>query len=138
MYDEVVLTPEADETLDDSEKDAIYQEYEYCGGDAIYVHCHTIDAMIEANKPYTVHHYGRTNVSYDESDHENQMEGLGNTSPATTICRRPSGRTNIVKSLRRAIRDNQRFCKYERLLRWIRLHVFQYEDDGELEKAQIA
>ena len=76
LYDEVVLTPEADETLDDSEKDAIYQEYEYCGGDASYVHCHTIDAMIEANKPYTVRHYGRTNVSYDESDHENQMEGL--------------------------------------------------------------
>ena len=44
----------------------------------------------------------------------------------------------MVKSLRRAIRDNQRFCKYERLLRRIRLRVFQYEDDGELEKAQIA
>jgi len=44
----------------------------------------------------------------------------------------------MVKSLRRAIRDNQRFCKYERLLRRIRLRVFQYGDDGELEKAQIA
>ena len=42
----------------------------------------------------------------------------------------------MLKSLRRAIRDNQRFCKYERLLRRIRLRVFQYEDDGKLEKAQ--
>ena len=41
-----------------------------------------------------------------------------------------------MKSLRQAIRDNQRFCRYERLLRRIRLRVFQYEDDGKLEKAQ--
>jgi hypothetical protein len=75
LYDEVVLTPEADE-LDEFEKDAIYQKYEYCGGEDIYVHCHTIDAMIEANKPFSVHHYGRTNVSYDKSEYEAQLEGL--------------------------------------------------------------
>ena len=76
LYDEVVLTPEADEALDESEKDAIYQEYENCGGDDIYVHCHTIDAKIEANKPSTVYHYGGTEVSYDQSGYEEQMEGL--------------------------------------------------------------
>jgi hypothetical protein len=75
MYDEVILTPEADK-LDESEKDTIYEEYENCGGDDIYVHCHTIDAMIEANKPFSVHHYGRTNVSYDKSEYEEQLEGL--------------------------------------------------------------
>jgi hypothetical protein len=32
--------------------------------------------MIEANKPYAARHYGRTNVSYDESDYEEQMKGL--------------------------------------------------------------
>ena len=75
LYDEVILTPEADK-LEEFEKDAIYQEYEYCGGEDIYIHCHTIDAMIEANKPFSVHHYGRTNVRYDESDYDEQLEGL--------------------------------------------------------------
>lgn len=41
-----------------------------------------------------------------------------------------------VKTLRRAIRDNQRFHKYERTLRRIRLRVFQYEDEGRSAKAQ--
>jgi hypothetical protein len=76
LYDEVVLTPEADDALGECEKDAIYQEYEYCGGDNIYVHCHTIEARIEANKRNTVHHYGGTEVSYDESDYDEQLEGL--------------------------------------------------------------
>jgi hypothetical protein len=75
LYDEVVLSPTADK-LDESEKDAIYEEYENCGGDDIYVHCHTIDAIIEANKPNIVHHYGGTNVSYNESDYDEQLEGL--------------------------------------------------------------
>ena len=41
-----------------------------------------------------------------------------------------------MKSLRQAIKDNRRFHKYERMLRRIRLRVFQYEDEGRLEKAQ--
>ena len=41
-----------------------------------------------------------------------------------------------MKPLRQAIRDNRRFHKYERTLRRIRLRVFQYEDEGKLEKAQ--
>lgn len=40
------------------------------------------------------------------------------------------------KSLQRKIRENQRFHKYERLLRRIRLRIFEYEDAGKLEKAQ--
>ncbi len=39
------------------------------------------------------------------------------------------------KSLQRKIRENQRFHKYERLLRQIRLRIFEYEDQGKLEKA---
>jgi len=42
----------------------------------------------------------------------------------------------MAKSLKQAIRDNQRFHKYERMLRRIRLRVFGYEDQGKLEKAQ--
>jgi len=40
------------------------------------------------------------------------------------------------RTLRQAIRDNQRHFKYERMLRRIRLRVFEYEDAGNLEKAQ--
>jgi hypothetical protein len=40
-----------------------------------------------------------------------------------------------MKSLRQAIRDNRRFRKYERLLRQIRLRIFDYEDMGKLDKA---
>ncbi|MAX37655.1 MAG: hypothetical protein CME33_13945 [Gimesia sp.] len=40
------------------------------------------------------------------------------------------------RTLREAIRDNQRHFKYERILRQIRLRIFDYEDDGNLEKAQ--
>ena len=40
-----------------------------------------------------------------------------------------------MKTLRTAIRDNQRFHKYERMLRRIRRNVFDYEDQGKLEKA---
>ena len=37
----------------------------------------------------------------------------------------------MVKSLKQAIRDNRRFQKYERMLRRIRLCVFDYEVLGE-------
>lgn len=39
------------------------------------------------------------------------------------------------KSLQRMIRENLRFHKYERILRRIRLRIFEYEDQGKLEKA---
>lgn len=39
------------------------------------------------------------------------------------------------KSLQRKIRENQRFHKYERILRRIRLRIFEYEDAGKLDKA---
>ncbi len=39
------------------------------------------------------------------------------------------------KSLQRKIRENQRFHKYERMLRRLRLRIFEYEDAGKLEKA---
>ena len=41
-----------------------------------------------------------------------------------------------MKSLKQAIWDNRRFHKYERLLRRIRLRIFDYEDQGNLDKAQ--
>ena len=44
--------------------------------------------------------------------------------------------TDMAKSLRQAIRDNQRFHKYEKLLRRIRLRVFDYEDSDKSKKAE--
>jgi hypothetical protein len=41
-----------------------------------------------------------------------------------------------MKSLKQAIRDNRRFRKYERMLRRIRLCIFDYEDSGKLDKAE--
>ncbi len=41
-----------------------------------------------------------------------------------------------MKSLKQAIRDNRRFCKYERILRRIRRCIFDYEDSGKLDKAE--
>ena len=42
----------------------------------------------------------------------------------------------LPKSLRRAIRDNQRFHKYERTLRRIRLRIFDHDNQGKLDKAE--
>ena len=42
----------------------------------------------------------------------------------------------MKRSLKQAIRDNRRHYKYERMLRRIRLSIFEYEDQGKLEKAQ--
>jgi hypothetical protein len=41
-----------------------------------------------------------------------------------------------VKSLKRAIWETRRFHKYERLLRHIRLRIFDYEGQGRLEHAR--
>lgn len=42
----------------------------------------------------------------------------------------------MPKSVKRALWENRRFCKYERTLRQIRLRIYEYEDQGKLEKAQ--
>ncbi|MBA2114079.1 hypothetical protein [Bremerella alba] len=41
-----------------------------------------------------------------------------------------------MRTLKKAIRNNRRHYKYERMLRRIRLNIFEYEDQGKLEKAQ--
>lgn len=41
-----------------------------------------------------------------------------------------------MSNLKSAIVHNQRFHKYEKMLRRIRLNIFEYEDQGKLDKAQ--
>ena len=42
----------------------------------------------------------------------------------------------MTTTLKQAIRDNQRHHKYERIVRRLRLRIFEYEDQGKLDKAQ--
>lgn len=42
----------------------------------------------------------------------------------------------MTRTLKHAIRDNRRHYKYERILRQIRLRIFDYEEQDKLEKAQ--
>jgi hypothetical protein len=81
LYDEVILTPDADESLSEDEKSAIYEAYEYAGSGSDwdrYVHCHEIDAMIRKRprKRFTIHHVGSTGVSYKDVPYEEQIESL--------------------------------------------------------------
>lgn len=72
LYDEVVLAGEVSDEL----REKISEEYEHCGGDDIYVHCHTIEVDRGGHRPGWVHHYGNPEVSYEDSDYNEQMEGL--------------------------------------------------------------
>ena len=76
----VILT-EAGEALSESAKDTLYQRYEFEEQDNPYYHCHDIDAFEERAKGKhgekgRWHKYGRTGVSYKDSDRDSQIEGL--------------------------------------------------------------
>jgi hypothetical protein len=47
LYDQVRLTADALEHLPQDEQDRIYEQYEYEGGDDLYVHCHEIDHLAD-------------------------------------------------------------------------------------------
>ena len=73
IYDTMVLT-EAGEALDDFEKERLSQEYEFCESNDKYVHCGSIDKMVRSGE--SVYSYGATDVSYEDSSYEDQIEGL--------------------------------------------------------------
>jgi len=81
LYDQVILTEvgRALEELDGFAADMFYQEYEQCASDGIYthyVHCHSIDALIERNEKLTVHHYGNQEFCDRDTDYDDQMEDI--------------------------------------------------------------
>lgn len=47
LYDQVRLTPEAEDVLTDDQRDDIYQRYEQEGGEDCYVHCYDIESIAE-------------------------------------------------------------------------------------------
>ena len=78
LYDEVILTDEAYDTLTDEQKEEIDNEYEYSGGEDNnhYVHCYEIDAIIQKRVRFQTYHAGKTGVKYSDTPYEEQMESL--------------------------------------------------------------
>ncbi len=57
--------------------DELDEKYGHCYGDwDCYIHCHSIDAIVAAAKPFTVHHYGESGVSYEDTSRDEQMEAI--------------------------------------------------------------
>ena len=75
VYDQIVLNP--DSKPSDEMLNTLTEEYELCGGDDIYVYCHTVDAIIrKRGKPKRTYHYGVTGVKFTDVDYDEQMESL--------------------------------------------------------------
>ncbi len=72
----VILNDGFGPEFDEYAKSAIYEKYEYCGGDDIYVHCNTVDRLIENAAKGDHYDYGNTGVSYEDSEYDDQIEGL--------------------------------------------------------------
>lgn len=85
LYDSVIYTDETPEDLIDT----LDQLYGHCGGDDQYVHCHEIERIISADKPFTVAHLGKAvyrngepippeEFNYDESMKDLRESYCGN------------------------------------------------------------
>jgi len=70
LYDVVVLSA-AGEALEESARDRLHDEYENCGGEPIYLHCHSVKT--EGAHCY---HGGATGVSFEDANYDDQMEAL--------------------------------------------------------------
>lgn len=65
----------ADETPDELEE-RLDSDYAYHGGENKYVHVHTVEGILKAAQPFTVHHYGDSGVSFDDVERDDQMEAI--------------------------------------------------------------
>ncbi len=74
LYNQVLLT-EKGNALDDHAQNRLFQQYEHYGDDC-YVHCHTVERIIERNKPQTVCHYGNPEVDQQDVEYNEQMDAL--------------------------------------------------------------
>ncbi len=75
VYTSVLLTA-AGEALSEEKKNRIYNEYELCDGDNIYVHCYRVAGLIERAGRWDHFVYGGTNVAYEDVDYDDQIESL--------------------------------------------------------------
>ena len=75
LYDSPVYS-DAYDKLTDEEKEEVHDYFEMEHGDDIYVHCHTIDRMLQKRKKGIVYHYGKTGVRYRDSSYDEQLDGI--------------------------------------------------------------
>jgi len=71
LYDQVILVDP-----DDPRREELYEDYEYYSRSDIYVHCSTIDKIIDENDHSVVDHYGFTEILLDDVDYDEQMESI--------------------------------------------------------------
>ena len=72
LYDQVILVDD----VDDCRREEIDDKYACQPVDDIYVHCITIDRLIEQDESDVIYHYGATEVSLDDVDYDDQMESV--------------------------------------------------------------
>jgi len=76
LYHIVHLT-EAGKNLSEKEQYALYEEYESNNhSEDQYMHCHILKRLAAAGTLENYDHYGGTEVSYNDSDYDDQIEGL--------------------------------------------------------------
>lgn len=75
LYNTVVPT-EAVDDLSDDQREALYSAYEIENfGEDQYMHCSDLERLAKA-KPELYLSYGDTEVDYEDSDYDDQIEGL--------------------------------------------------------------
>lgn len=73
----VVRLTEAGENLCQKGREELYDEYETDNfNEDQYMHCRDLERLAAAGTPENYDHYGATEVSYEDSDYDDQIEGL--------------------------------------------------------------
>lgn len=72
LYHQVICQPGTTE----ERAQRLYDKYETLPGDNFYVHCHEIERFVSKGDGPHVCHLGGTEVSFDDVNHDDQMEAL--------------------------------------------------------------
>lgn len=73
----VVRLTEAGENLSEEQRQELYDTYEIENrGEDQYMHSRDLRRLAAAGTPENYEHYGDTEVSYEDSDYDDQIEGL--------------------------------------------------------------
>jgi len=73
----VVRLTEAGENLSDEKREELYNNYETENvNEDCYMHCRDLERLAAAGTRENYDHYGATEVSYDDTDYDDQIEEL--------------------------------------------------------------
>ena len=76
LYHTAVLTEEG-EALDDDKVEKLYDEYELENyNEDQYMHCADLERLADKGTERNYLNYGETDVSYEDSEYDDQIEGL--------------------------------------------------------------